>query len=103
MASEHGAPSPTDYIVHHLEHRSVGEGFWTWHVDTLAMSAILAAVVAFVLWRAASKATTGVPSKFVSFVEMIHDFVDTSVGEIYHGDRRFMVALALTLFTWIVA
>ncbi|RYD93867.1 MAG: F0F1 ATP synthase subunit A [Sphingomonadales bacterium] len=103
MAAEHAAPTPTDYIVHHLEHRAVGEGFWTWHVDTLAMSAILAAVVAIFLWRAASSATAGVPSKFVSFVEMIYDFVDTSVGEIYHGDRRFLVGLALTLFTWIVA
>jgi F-type H+-transporting ATPase subunit a len=103
MASDHGTPSPTDYIVHHLEHHAVGEGFWTWHVDTLVMSALLAAAVAFWLWNAARKASTGVPSKSVGFVEMILDFVDTSVGEIYHGDRRFLVALALTLFTWIVA
>lgn len=103
MASDHGTPSPTDYIVHHLEHHAVGEGFWTWHVDTLVMSALLAAAVAFWLWTAARKASTGVPSKSVGFVEMILEFVDTSVGEIYHGDRRFLVALALTLFTWIVA
>jgi F-type H+-transporting ATPase subunit a len=103
MASDHGTPSPTDYIVHHLEHHAVGEGFWTWHVDTLVMSALLAAAVAFWLWNAARKASTVVPSKSVGFVEMILDFVDTSVGEIDHGDRRFLVALALTLFTWIVA
>lgn len=102
MASEH-VQSPTDYIVHHLTHNTVGTGFWTWHVDTLAMSAALAVIVGFVFWRAAAQATAGVPSKFVSFIELIVDFVDTQVGEIYHGDRRFLTALALTLFTWIIA
>jgi NADH:ubiquinone oxidoreductase subunit 6 (subunit J) len=48
MASEHGQ-SPTDYIVHHMTHNSVGQGFWTWHVDTLVMSAVTAAFVAFLL------------------------------------------------------
>ena len=102
MASEHGQ-SPTEYIVHHLEHNAVGSGFWTWHIDTLAVSALLACVVGFVFWRAARGATVGVPSKFVSFMELILDFVDTQVGEIYHGDRRFLTGLALTLFTWIIA
>jgi F-type H+-transporting ATPase subunit a len=102
MASEHGQ-SPTEYIVHHLEHNAVGSGFWTWHIDTLAVSALLAFVVGFVFWRAARGATVGVPSKFVSFMELILDFVDTQVGEIYHGDRRFLTGLALTLFTWIIA
>jgi F-type H+-transporting ATPase subunit a len=107
MAAEHGAsPSPTEYIVHHLEHHAVSLGdhwFLKLHVDTLLMAAVLAFIVAFVLRRAAKASTAGVPSKFVSFIEMIVEFVDTSVGEIYHGDRRFLVGLALTLFTWIVA
>ena len=102
MAAEQGQ-SPTEYIVHHMTHNSVGVGFWTWHVDTLVMSAILAFIVGFVLWRAARGATEGVPTKFVGFVELIVDFVDTQVGEIYHGDRRFLTGLALTLFTWIIA
>lgn len=106
MASEHAAEhgtSPTDYIVHHLTHLKVGEGFWTWHVDTLFMSALLAVIVAFVFWRAARQASTGVPGKFVGFMEMIVEFVDGQVSEIYHGDRRFLVGLALSLFTWIIA
>lgn len=102
MAAEHGE-SPTDYILHHLTHLKTGAGFWTWHVDTLLMSAALAVVVGFVFWLAARRATAGVPSRFVGFIEMIVDFVDGQVSEIYHGDRRFMTALALTLFTWIIA
>lgn len=106
MAAEHGAgqgTSPTDYIVHHLTHLKVGEGFWTVHVDTLFMSTVLAALVGFVLWRAARAATSGVPSKFVGFFELVFEFVDNQVGDMVHGERRFLTALALTLFTWIVA
>jgi len=102
MAAEHGE-SPTDYILHHLTHLKSGSGFWTWHVDTLLMSAVLAGLVGFVFWLAARRTTAGVPSRFVSFFEMILDFVDGQVAEIYHGDRRFLTALALSLFTWIVA
>ena len=106
MAAEHGAghgTSPTDYIVHHLTHLKVGEGFWTWHIDTLFMSSALALLVGFLLWRAARAATSGVPSKFVGFFELVFEFVDNQVGDMVHGERRFLTALALTLFTWIVA
>ena len=58
MATAHGAEhgtTPTDYIVHHLTHLKVGEGFWTWHIDTLLMSALLAILVGWV-FRAAARA-----------------------------------------------
>lgn len=100
--SSHGT-SPTDYILHHLTHLKVGEGFWTWHIDTLIMSTLLAIIVGWVFWAAARKATAGVPGKFVGFIEMVVDFVDGQVADIYHGDRRFLVALGLSLFTWIIA
>lgn len=102
MAAEHGQ-SPTDYIVHHMAHSTVGQGFWTWHVDTLVMSALLAAFLAAMLWVAARRAHAGTPTGFLSFVEFIYEFVDTKVGEIHHGERGFLTALAFTLFTWIVA
>jgi F-type H+-transporting ATPase subunit a len=103
MAVEHGE-TPTEYIAHHLTHLKVGSGFWTWHVDTLFMSALLAFVVSFVLWYAARRASsTAAPTGLVAFVEFIYDWVDRQVGDIYPGDRRFMTALALTLFSWVVA
>jgi F-type H+-transporting ATPase subunit a len=103
MAAEHGR-SPTDYIVHHMTHNSVGQGFWTWHVDTLVMSAATAAFVALLLWLGARRASIAAPSGLLGFVEFIYEFVDGKVGEIYHGSSRgFLTALAFTLFTWIVA
>lgn len=104
MAAEHLAESPTEYLTHHLTHLTVGKGFWSWHVDTLAMSAALAALVAFLLWIAARRVSAErAPSGFASFVEFVYDWVDGQVGDIYHGNRSFLTALALTLFTWVVA
>ena len=103
VVAEHAAPSATDYINHHMTHFKVGEGFWSFHVDTLVMSSVLALVVMFFFWRAARQATSGVPSRFLAFIEIIYEFIDNLVGEIYHGNRKFLVGLALTLFTWIIA
>jgi F-type H+-transporting ATPase subunit a len=102
MAAEQ-AQSPTEYIVHHMTHSTVGSGFWTWHVDTLAMSALLAFGVGGLLYVAARGASLAVPRGFTGFVEFVFEWVDNQVGEIYHGNRRFLTALAFTLFTWIVA
>jgi F-type H+-transporting ATPase subunit a len=110
MAAEHGAghgaghgTSPTDYISHHLLHNTVGEGFWTFHVDTIVMSSVLGFAVALLLWLGARQAAAGRHTRFLGFIELVFDFVDKNVSDMYHGDRRFLTALALTLFTWIVA
>lgn len=103
MAVEHGE-SPTEYIAHHLTHLRVGSGFWTWHVDTLFMSALLALAVSFVLWFAARRSSSNsAPTGLVGFVEFLYDWVNGQVGDIYRGERQFMTALALTLFSWVVA
>lgn len=102
MASEKGE-SPTEYIVHHLKHLKVGEGFWTFHIDTLLMSSLLAAAVAAFLYVGARRATAAAPTGLRNFVEMIYEFIDNQVADVYHGNRAFLVALALSLFTWIVA
>jgi F-type H+-transporting ATPase subunit a len=106
MASESATEqvqSPTEYIVHHMTHSTVGHGFWTWHVDTLAMSAAIAFAVGALLFVAARRASLGVPRGLVGFVEFVYEWVDNQVGEIYHGDRRFLTGLAFTLFTWVVS
>jgi F-type H+-transporting ATPase subunit a len=103
MAVEHGE-TPTEYIAHHLTHLKVGSGFWTWHIDTLFMSALLAVGVSFLLWLAARQVkNSAAPTGFAGFIEWVYDWVDTQVADIYQGNRRFMTALALTLFTWVVA
>jgi F-type H+-transporting ATPase subunit a len=103
MAAEHGE-TPTEYIAHHLTHLKVGSGFWTWHVDTLFMAALLAFAVSLVLWLAARRSSSSsAPTGLTAFVEFVYAWVDQQVADIYPGDRRFMTALALTLFSWVVA
>ena len=95
--------SPSEYISHHLTHWTVGQGFWAVHVDTLIMSTGLAVILAAALYAAARRVTAkSAPTGFASFIEFIYDWVDGQVGDIYHGNRRFLTALAFTLFTWVV-
>jgi F-type H+-transporting ATPase subunit a len=103
MAAEQ-IESPSAYVNHHMTHLTVGHGFWTWHIDTIATSAALAALVALSLWLAARRARSdATPTGFGAFIEFVYDWVDGEVGSIYYGNRRFPTALAITLFTWIIA
>jgi F-type H+-transporting ATPase subunit a len=104
MAAEHEL-TPTSYIGHHLTFLSSeahGGSFWTVHVDTLVTSVILGILVFGFLWLATRKATSGVPSKTQAFVELTLDFVDEQVKGIFHGDRKFVGPLALTVFIWVL-
>lgn len=102
MAAEQGGgESSTDYIVHHLTHLKVGEGFWSFHVDTLLMSILLGIVFLVAFGIAARKASTGVPGRFQSFIEIVVEFVDGQVADVFHGNRRFLAPLALTIFVWV--
>jgi len=96
------AGSSTDYIPHHLTHLKVGEGFWSLHVDTLIMTAILGIVFLWIFWSAARKATTGVPGRFQAFIELVVEFVDGQIKEVFHGDRSFLAPLSLTIFVLVI-
>jgi F-type H+-transporting ATPase subunit a len=104
-AAEHavaaGPANSTEYISHHLTHFSVGEGFWTWHVDTMVMSILLGLATIGLFYSAAHKATAGVPGKWQAFVEMVVEFIDNTVKEVFHLDRTFLAPLALTIFVWV--
>ena len=90
------------YIKHHLTNASVGEGFWTWHVDTLVWSILLGLVFIISFYAVARKATVGVPGKFQCFVEMIVEFVGNSVKDTFHGKNPLIAPLALTIFVWVL-
>ncbi|GLP97662.1 F0F1 ATP synthase subunit A [Paraferrimonas sedimenticola] len=96
-----GELTPQYYIEHHLTNLSVGEGFWTWHIDSLLFSVGLGALFLWLFHSVAKKATTGVPGKWQCFVEMIVEFVDSSVKESFHGKNALIAPLALTVFVWI--
>jgi F-type H+-transporting ATPase subunit a len=99
MSSEGGT---TGYIVHHLTPLTVGEGFWTLHLDTLFFSAVLGAAFVLFFKTVAEKVTVGEPGLTQNFVEMIVEFVDQQVKDTFHGESKLIAPLALTIFCWVL-
>ena len=105
MADANGYASPTEYIQHHLTNLTVkvsDGGFWTLHLDTFLTAMILGVVAFGGLYLVSRRVTTGVPGRLQAFVELLYDFVDNQVKDIFHGDRRFVVGLSLTVFVWVL-
>ncbi|MBV7315600.1 F0F1 ATP synthase subunit A [Shewanella sp. NIFS-20-20] len=115
MAATGEALTPQGYIQHHLTNLQVcatdsglafnsacsGAGFWTWHIDSLLFSVGLGVLFLGLFRSVAKKATTGVPGKLQCFVEMVVEFVDSSVKETFHGKNPLIAPLALTIFGWV--
>lgn len=94
----------TEYIQHHLHHNTLqlGSGsFMSIHLDTLVVSFALGLLFCLWFWVKARRATSGVPSKGQAFVELVVEFVDTQVKDTFHGDRRTVTPLALSIFMWV--
>lgn len=100
-AEEHAASGATGYIVHHLTPLAAGEGFWTFHLDTLFFSVFLGALFLILFRNAAEKATPDVPGPLQNFAEMIVEFVDAQVKDSFHGRSTLIAPLALTIFLWV--
>lgn len=94
--------SASGYVTHHLTHLQVGEGFWTFNIDTLFFSWLTGLIMLAIFWLGARRATSGVPGKMQNLVEMLIDFADNSVKESFHGPRNFIGPLALTIFIWVL-
>lgn len=129
MASE--GQTSTQYIQHHLQNLTYGKlpegyvrydgsvvqqetwtlahssqeaadmGFMALHLDTLGWSLGLGLLFSFLFASVAKKATTGVPSGFQSFVELLVDFVNNTVNDIFHHKNKLIAPMALTIFTWV--
>ncbi len=101
-----------EYIMHHLTNlTNTGEAqglnaeniinFSIFNVDTLIWS-VLAGVLGFMIfYRAARRATSGVPGRFQMAIEILVEMVDNQAKTLVNGDRRFIAPLALTIFFWV--
>jgi len=95
------APTPNEYISHHLVNLHLGEGFWTWHLDTLIVSGLVGIVVFGLLARVALGATSGVPGKLQAFVEIVVGMVHQQVKDTFHAKSDLVTPLAITVFIWV--
>ena len=108
MSEVANAPSASDYIVHHLTHwqnkpQTEIVDFSVFNLDSLFFSILLGVLGSFFLWKAARKATSGVPGRFQAAVEMLMEMVDGQAKSIVHNatSRKLVAPLALTVFVWI--
>jgi len=76
-------------------------GFNAIHVDSMMWSIGLGIVFCWLFRSVAKKAEAGVPSGFVTFAEMIVEFVDNTVKDTFHGRNALVAPLALTIFVWV--
>jgi F-type H+-transporting ATPase subunit a len=108
MAAEGRAPTAGEYIVHHLQHLQNAKqkavvDFSVFNVDSIFWATLLGVIGCFLLWRAASRATSGVPGRFQAAVEILVEMVESQAKGIVHNaqSRKLVAPLALTVFVWI--
>ena len=109
MASE--SMTAADYIKHHLQNLTslsdVTEGqglkniadFSFINIDSLFFSILLGVVGSYLLYRAAQRATSGVPGRFQAAVEILFEFVDDMCKSIIPNEksRKAVAPVGLTL------
>ena len=113
MASEGGGHTSGEYIQHHLQNLQVcrADGEWVWNhcagnpmainVDSMFFSVLLGLIFVWLFRGVAKKVSSSKPGKVQAFVEIIIDFVDSSVRDTFHGKSRLIAPLALTIFVWV--
>jgi len=64
---------------------------------------LLGIVGCFLMYKAARKATSGVPGRFQAAIELLVEMVESQAKGIVHNaqSRKFISPLALTVFVWI--
>ena len=108
MSAEGHAITAGEYIVHHLTHLSTGKpkglvDFSVINFDSIVFSTLLGVLGCFLLWKAARKATSGVPGRFQAAVEILFEMVESQAKGIVHNanSRKLVAPLAMTVFVWI--
>ena len=108
MSAAEQGPTSGEYIIHHLTHwqnktQTNIVDFTVFNIDSIFWSILLGAIGCFLLWKAASKATSGVPGRFQAAVEILVETVDAQAKGIVHSasSRKLVAPLALTVFVWI--
>lgn len=111
MSSPAETMTSQEYIQHHLTHfdstklsgvsHQVEHGFWVFNIDSLFFSILMGSLFLFIFYRVGRKATSGVPGKLQCFIEMIFEFVNGTVNDMFKAKDKVIGPLALTVFVWI--
>ncbi|ENQ5770724.1 F0F1 ATP synthase subunit A [Vibrio fluvialis] len=94
--------SAHEYIEHHLTFLTSGEGWSGINIDSMIMVWVLGIAFILAFRFAVSKGTKGVPGRFQCFIELIFEFVENIVSEIFLSKDKLIGPLALTIFVWVL-
>ena len=111
MAAE-GPITSGAYILHHLTYLQLdlktwkivenSQNFWVVNIDSVFFSVLLGLVFVLLFWPIARRASTGVPKRWQSFVEVCTEFVDGQVKDAFHGKSKFVAPMAMLIFFWVL-
>jgi len=93
---------PVQYIQHHLHNLSVGEGFWTFHIDTFFFAVVLAIFLGWIAKKVGDSLDPDKPTGVQNVLEIILEFVEQQVKDAFVGYNPLIGPLAFTLFVWIL-
>ncbi|MDB4261497.1 F0F1 ATP synthase subunit A [bacterium] len=89
------------WVMAHGGNETAAMGFNAIHIDSMIWSIGLGVVFCWLFRSVAKKAEAGVPSGMVNALEMIVEFVDSTVRDTFHGHNKLVAPLALTIFVWV--
>lgn len=89
------------YAEHNASAESKIVNPYTLNLDSLGLTVILGFLFLILFKYASKKTTTGVPSKLQCFLEMIFEFVQSTVTSIFKRKSKLIAPLSLTVFMWI--
>ncbi|QCI23582.1 F0F1 ATP synthase subunit A [Buchnera aphidicola (Macrosiphoniella sanborni)] len=105
---------PQKYIIHHLNHLQidlrhfnivepgkVSSYFWIINIDSIIFSLILGCFFLSFFYIVAKKINTGVPNKLQAAIELVCEFIDLNVKNMYIGTNFLIAPLSLTVFVWV--
>ena len=103
--SEATGGSIGEYIKHHLHNNTLelvkDSSFWTINLDSVIYTIITAVVFLGFFGYVAKNVKAGVPSKAQNFIELIVNFVNEQVNDLFHYKSKVVAPLALSIFVWV--
>jgi len=99
---------PVGYINHHLTNMSfgnLGEGsvvdFSVFHIDVFLISLLLALGLGYLGWKVGKSLDADKPTGVQNVLEMLVEFVNQQIKDIFPEADKWIGPLALTIFSWV--
>nr|WP_203524945.1 F0F1 ATP synthase subunit A [Acidithiobacillus ferrianus] len=89
-------------IAHHLVNWSIGEGFWTFNLDTILIGWVMAAILVITAMVVGARLQASTPSGMQNWLEGVVDFIDDLVQGSFPVRDPLIAPVAMTVFLWIL-